>query len=170
MTPVDTLSSAAPPVWVQAQQPNRTTIQANSIGYSSQDSLVSIGPKRAKQKQTEVKLAEKFALFLAASLVLSGVLFGMGHLLHSVARRVAVVAAERSGVVMKLLEMLSFLLKRSGEVGESAGRTLFLSLLVPPYILCYQLPKWLLFNRLPAVIRVISRWVTRITALVGQAG
>lgn len=154
-----------------------TRIEENPIKESSiktplspvHDSLESLSQSHRKtvihNEPISPSLLQKTIKIIEATLVSAAASFIIGHLFNTFSVGIATIGTRHPGITAKLLSGLSFLLARTGFCLIKTGRTLFLIITVPPYLILYELPKWLLADQLPRLIKFVGLWTTTLHQL-----
>ena len=170
---IDTIGTYSQELTGTSALPVRHARPAGPKGYSTSDSISSAAPMRTPATRRDY--ATKAATVVGLGLAVSAGLFAIGSLLRTSSLAAGRAAQNQNGFLRRSLSGLANALSALGITGEKVGRALFLVIAVPPYIVFYQLPKWLITKQLPIVaekmqvyLAAMSQILTRLAQTIAE--
>jgi hypothetical protein len=94
-------------------------------------------------------------------LVASAAIYGMGALASYTGQSLLAVVSGTTGNGSRVGQVVSAALLRIGAAGQVAGRVIFLTVTVPPYLIFYQFPRWIITEQLPLLAKITAQYIEK---------
>jgi len=137
---------------------------STSKGFGCHDSLEVRTPETAPSywqriRTSTPKVLGAGAKILVGTLIVSGGLYTLSLGALRLSSTLLSLSMKQTGRIANSLRQSSHLFAAASLWTQKIGKGLFLTVTVPPYMICYQFPKWFFTVQLPLALNTLMRWL-----------